>query len=80
MESEEMVLIPRRVITMLHIEGYFSEFWRLVQEGHTHAEAYLLAERQLEEYGLPQRYESYETFKVMKSRHHKGEDPNILFW
>jgi len=65
---------------MLHIEGYFAEFWRNVQEGHTHVEAYLITERQLEEYDLPKRYDSYESFKVIKSRRSREGDSDILFW
>lgn len=77
-----MVIVPKRVIAMLYTEGYFAEFWRIVQEGHTHVEAYLQTEAQLREYGFPGRYESYESFKNGKSRYGNQGPTNtdILFW
>ena len=76
-----MVSIPRRVIAMLYIEGYFAEVGRLVRDGHTHIEAYLLAEQQLQNFGLPSRYDSYPSFKRGKAHHSgKGDGPDILFW
>ena len=62
-------MIPDRVTAMLFVDGYFLEFWRVIQErGCSHREAWSSCEATLERYNFPHRYDSYESFKVGKHR------------
>jgi hypothetical protein len=68
-ESEKTVIIPRKVIAMLHTAGYFAMFWGFVQERQcTHKDAWASCEATLKQYGLPGKYDSYESFKDRKYR------------
>jgi hypothetical protein len=61
-------MIPDRVVAMLFVEGYFVEFWRVIQDrGCSHRMAWADCEETLERYGFPCRYDSYEGFRRMKS-------------
>ncbi len=76
---ESMVVIPERVVRMLFIEGYFKEFWHLVQEGSTQTEAYERIEQELTKYNLPGRYTSYESFKYSKHYYYNRSTPIKFF-
>lgn len=68
-KEEPMMSAPTRVWAMLFVSGYFAEFWRIIQEtGCTHREAWSQCEATLERFKMPPRYDSYESFKTMKSR------------
>lgn len=82
MEGDEIYIkIPIRVHKMLSMDGYMSSFWLYVQQGKTHPEAFYACERDLDKYGIPARYTSYESFKVAKSRREArdGEGFDISF-
>jgi len=67
--NEQTVTIPRKVVAMLHTAGYFAMFWGIIQERQcTHRESWAACEATLKEYGLPHRYDSYESFKDGKYR------------
>ena len=68
--TEEVKIIPCRVIKMLFLDGYFNAFWLKVQDGRTHVKAYEETEKELSFYGLPNRYTNYESFKAAKYRLH----------
>jgi hypothetical protein len=80
-DDDIIVPIPEKVIAMLSWEGYIAMFWFFVQEyDYLHKHAWEACERTLEEHRIPQRYESYESFKVMKGRAN-GETPSeIQVW
>lgn len=78
--GEEMVIIPLRVFhTHLYVEKYFEAFWKHVQAGMLHREAWQAVEDELAEYGFPSRYDSYESFRVGKQYHYKKNTP-LNFW
>ena len=67
--DEPTVSVPLRVIAMLWAPGYFAEFWRVVQDKQcSHVTAWLHCESELDRYGLPPAYDSYESFRVGKYR------------
>lgn len=67
-DDEVYIKIPIRVFNMLSMDGYMSAFWRYVQEGYTHVDAYYACERDLNKYGIPARYTSYESFRAQKAK------------
>lgn len=70
--------IPTRVLETLWVDGYFKAFWQKVQEEQcSHSAAYEFIEEELEKYGLPPRYTSYEAFKRGKS-YHFDKDRDLL--
>jgi hypothetical protein len=78
--DEEMVIIPKRVFYVhIRIEAYFAEFYRHVQDGKNHREAYEAVEADLSEYGFPPKYDSYENFRRGKSYHYNKDNP-VKFW
>jgi hypothetical protein len=77
---EELCQIPKRVLKTLWIDEYFAAFWVQVQSGMTHVEAYLYIENQLQLYGLPPRYSSYESFKRGKSNFLGQNEPILRFF
>ena len=56
------------------------EDWEKVQEDCTHAEAYQYVEDQLNMYGLPPRYSSYESFKRGKAYFWDKSEPVLRFF
>ena len=83
--DEPCTMIPDRVTAMLFAEGYFIEFWRVVRDSAcSHKDAWALCEATLLLYGFPHRYDSYESFRVMKSKlsGNKGGDSagKIYVW
>lgn len=77
---DEVVEIPVRVINMLFVEHYFAAFYTQVQKGLTHAQAWINIEEELKKYGLPGRFDSYESFKSAKTYHYKKKAKPINFW
>lgn len=77
---EECVEIPVRVINMLFVEHYFAAFWVHVQAGSTHSEAWAFIEEELSKYGLPKRFDTYESFKSAKNYYYKKRNEPINFW
>ena len=76
-----MCEIPDRVRKMLWIDGYFAAFWSKVQESNcTHQESYLYVESELEKYGLPPRYDNYESFRQGKKYYWDKNEPLIHFF
>ena len=80
MSGEETILIPIRVVRMLFIEHYFVAFYKHVEAGDTHVEAWQKIEEELTQYGLPTRFDSYENFKSAKSYYLKKQRNPIDFW
>ena len=79
-DQDITVPVPVRVLAMLTWEGYLAMFWHFVQErGNLHKHAWEACERTLEEYSLPPRYDSYESFKVVKSRKENGGEELVIF-
>ena len=51
-------------------EGYFEYFYFLISNGYNHREAYEQIELEREqEYSVPPKYSSYESFRVGKSKY-----------
>lgn len=67
-DDDVYIKIPIRVFNMLSMDGYMYAFWNYVQEGCTHMDAYYACERDLNRYGIPARYTSYESFKSAKTK------------
>lgn len=57
------VAIPIEIVHATHRGGYYELYLTYVQDGYTSQAAYERIEAQLERYGLPCRYSSYETFR-----------------
>lgn len=49
--------------------GYFERFFELCAETRTYREAWECLEDEREDFGLPERYSSYESFRRGKSYH-----------
>jgi hypothetical protein len=81
-DAEQTVTIPRKVIAMLHTAGYFAMFWEIIQErGCTHKESWEACEATLREYGLPLKYDSYESFRTNKyKREHLNSNELTNLW
>lgn len=58
------VTIPLEVVNATHPGGYFELYAKRRQEGLTSKEAWSAVESELQSYGLPGRYSSYESFRV----------------
>lgn len=67
------VTIPLEVVNATHPGGYFELYMKRRQEGFTSKEAWSAVESELQSYGLPGRYSSYESF-----RRHLYKMPRIL--
>ena len=66
---------------MLSSSGYYAMFWHFVQSrGYTHVQAYEACERTLSHYKMPERYSSYESFRVNKSKSGGKPDNLVSFW
>jgi len=61
------VTIPLEVVNATHAGGYFELYVKRRQEGLNSKEAWSAVESELESYGLPGRYSSYESFRVRLS-------------
>jgi len=68
-ENKKAVLIPNGVLLAnFSREGYFLRVSFHAKECTTYREAWEKTEDELEQYNLPQRYSSYETFRSCRSR------------
>lgn len=63
MEEKETVRVPIEVIESTHREGFFKQVRSLNASHCTMREAYDRISSLLEEYGLPVRYTSFESFE-----------------
>lgn len=57
------VSIPIEIVNATHRGGYFELYLAYIQKGMRPIEAYNAVEDDLESYGLPGRYSSYQSFR-----------------
>ena len=62
-KSEYIVKVPLSVINATHQGGYYDLYIKNMQRGMKSKEAWEDVEDSLAEYGLPKRYNSYESFR-----------------
>jgi hypothetical protein len=66
----DQISIPLVVLDTLYPEGYADRFWHFVQaSAMNHREAWEALENERQEYRLPERYKSYESFRAACPHH-----------
>lgn len=72
LDRDYEALIERRIEKVRQLSdnmGYFERFFELCAENPTYRQAWESLEHEREEFGMPERYSSYESFKRGKSYH-----------
>jgi hypothetical protein len=66
--TEEMILIPKRVIKMITMEGFIEAFESLKKTNITQVDAYEQCEELYEKYFGRRRYSEFQSFYMAKQR------------
>lgn len=66
--TEEMILIPKRVIKMITMEGFIETFESLKKTNITQVDAYEQCEELYEKYFGRRRYSEFQSFYMAKQR------------
>lgn len=69
--TEEMVMIPKRVLKMVTQDGFIDFFYSIKKSYMTKVDAYEMCEEIHEQYFGKRKYSEFQTFNVILSRRNK---------
>lgn len=71
MNETYTISIPLNVVKATHSTGYFELYRAFLSKGDPPRIAYEKTEAELERYGLPGRYNCFQSFRICFGRHHR---------